>query len=136
MVRDIMRDPLFLARKSVPATKDDISIGRDLMDTLKAHREGCVGMAANMIGESKCVIIVNMGFLDLVMFNPVITKKEGRYVTEEGCLSLTGQRQAIRWETIEVEYTDMNWNKKVQTFRGFPAQIIQHEIDHCNGVLI
>ena len=131
-----MRDPFFLAQKSVPATKDDLQVGRDLMDTLKAHREGCVGMAANMIGVKKNIIIVNMGFVDVVMFNPAIISKSGPYQTEEGCLSLTGVRKTTRYQDIEVEYYDFAWKKQRQKFSGWTAQIAQHEIDHCNGIVI
>ena len=136
MVKEIMRDPFFLAQKSVPATKDDLQVGRDLMDTLKAHREGCVGMAANMIGVKKNIIIVNMGFIDVVMFNPIITSKSGLYQTEEGCLSLVGVRKTTRYQDIEVEYYDFAWKKQRQKFSGWTAQIAQHEIDHCNGIVI
>ncbi len=127
---------MFLKRKSVPATQADLQVGRDLQDTLKAHREECVGMAANMIGVSKNVIIVNMGFLDLVMFNPVITAKSGPYDTEEGCLSLVGVRPCRRYEKIEVEYLDFNWKKQKTTLTGWTAQIAQHEIDHLSGKII
>ena len=136
MVKEIMRDPFFLAQKSVPATKDDLQVGRDLMDTLKAHREGCVGMAANMIGVKKNIIIVNMGFIDVVMFNPVITSKSSPYQTEEGCLSLAGVRKTTRYQDIEVEYYDFAWKKQRQKLSGWTAQIAQHEIDHCNGIVI
>jgi peptide deformylase len=136
MVKEIMRDPFFLAQKSVPATKDDLQVGRDLMDTLKAHREGCVGMAANMIGVKKNIIIVNMGFVDVVMFNPVIISKSGPYQTEEGRLSLIGVRKTTRYQDIEVEYYDFTWKKQRQKLSGWIAQIAQHEIDHCNGIVI
>lgn len=136
MVKEIMRDPFFLAQKSVPASKEDLQVGRDLMDTLKAHREGCVGMAANMIGVKKNIIIVNMGFIDVVMFNPVITSKSGPYQTEEGCLSLIGVRKTTRYQNIEVEYYDFAWKKQRQKLTGWTAQIAQHEIDHCNGIVI
>ena len=136
MVKEIMRDPFFLTQKSVPASKDDLQVGRDLMDTLKAHREGCVGMAANMIGVKKNIIIVNMGFIDVVMFNPVITSKSGPYQTEEGCLSLVGVRKTTRYQDIEVEYYDFAWKKQRQKLSGWTAQIVQHEIDHCNGIVI
>lgn len=136
MVKEIMRDPFFLAQKSVPASKDDLQVGRDLMDTLKAHREGCVGMAANMIGVKKNIIIVNMGFIDVVMFNPAIVAKSGPYQTEEGCLSLVGVRKTTRYQDIEVEYYDFAWKKQRQKLSGWTAQIAQHEIDHCNGIVI
>ena len=114
MVQQIMHDPLFLAQKSELATKADLQVGKDLQDTLKAHREGCVGMAANMIGVKKNIIIVNMGFFDVVMFNPVIVSKSGVYETEEGCLSLSGIRKTTRFENIEVEYQDFSWKKQRQ----------------------
>lgn len=136
MVKPIMRDVMFLKRKSVPATQADLQVGRDLQDTLKAHRAECVGMAANMIGVSKNIIIVNMGFLDVVMFNPVITAKSDPYQTEEGCLSLTGVRPCRRYEKIEVEYLDFNWKKQKLTLTGWTAQIAQHEIDHLSGIII
>ena len=136
MVKEIVKDPFFLGQKSAPATKDDLQVGRDLMDTLKAHQEGCVGMAANMIGVKKNIIIVNMGFVDIVMFNPVITSKSGPYQTEEGCLSLTGVRKTTRYQDIEVEYYDFAWKKQRQKLSGWTAQIAQHEIDHCNGIVI
>ena len=136
MVKEIVKDLFFLAQKSVPATKDDLQVGRDLMDTLKAHREGCVGMAANMIGIKKNIIIVNMGFVDVVMFNPVIISKSGPYQTEEGCLSLTGMRKTTRYQDIEVEYYDFAWKKQRKKLSGWTAQIAQHEIDHCNGIVI
>ena len=136
MVKEIMRDVLFLAQKSEPATKDDLQIGRDLMDTLSANRERCVGMAANMIGVRKNIIIVNMGMLDVVMFNPVILKKDTPYETEEGCLSLTGVRKTTRYENIEVEYYDMQWMKHTMKLSGWPAQICQHECDHLHGIII
>lgn len=136
MVKPIMKDVLFLAQKSVPATKADISVGRDLQDTLNANRDRCVGMAANMIGIKKNVIIVNQGFFDIVMFNPVITKKDSPYQTEEGCLSLEGVRKTTRYENIEVEYYDFSWKKQKQAFTGWAAQICQHEIDHLSGIII
>ena len=136
MVKPIMRDILFLRKKSVPATRDDLQTGYDLMDTLKFHREECVGMAANMIGISKNIIIVNNGFRDIVMFNPVITKKKGAYETEEGCLSLTGVRRTTRYEEIEIEYYDFSWKKHTEKYTGFVAEICQHEVDHLNGIII
>ena len=111
MVKQIMKDVFFLGQKSEPATKADLQVGKDLQDTLQANRAGCVGMAANMIGVKKRVIIVNMGFVDVVMFNPVLLSKDTPYETEEGCLSLTGVRKTTRYENIEVEYYDMNWKK-------------------------
>ena len=136
MIRPIMRDIFFLRQKSEAATVQDIETGRDLQDTLKANRDRCVGMAANMIGIRKRIIIVNIGLLDLVMFNPVITAKEGPYETEEGCLSLDGVRKTTRYMKIEVEYTDSSWKKHRQAFSGRTAQIIQHEVDHLNGIII
>ena len=112
MVKSIVRDVLFLAQKSIPATKDDLQVGRDLMDTLQANRERCVGMAANMIGVKKNIVIVNMGFVDVVMFNPKITKKDTPYETEEGCLSLDGVRPTTRYQNVEVEYLDFSWKKQ------------------------
>lgn len=136
MVRNICKDVFFLKQKSQPATQKDLAIGKDLMDTLAANRDRCVGMAANMIGVKKNIIIVNIGFTDIVMFNPVIVKKDTPYETEEGCLSLTGVRPATRYENIEVEYYDMKWQKQHHKFKGWIAQICQHEIDHCNGIII
>ena len=131
-----MKDILFLGQKSEPATKQDLSVGQDLQDTLQANRDRCVGMAANMIGVRKKIIIVNMGLINVVMYNPVILKKDSPYETEEGCLSLTGIRKTIRYENIEVEYQDSSWKKHRQKFSGWTAQIIQHEVDHLNGVII
>lgn len=136
MVKPIMKDVLFLGQKSEPATKADLQVGKDLQDTLQANRAGCVGMAANMIGVKKRVIIVNMGFVDIVMFNPALLSKDTSYETEEGCLSLTGVRKTTRYENIEVEYYDMNWKKQRQKLSGWPAQICQHELDHLDGILI
>lgn len=136
MVKQIVRDTFFLGQKSEPATKADIPVGIDLQDTLKVNRERYVGMAANMIGVKKNVIIVNMGFVDVVMFNPVITKQDTPYQTEEGCLSLDGVRPTTRYENIEVEYMDMNWKKQKMKLNGWTAQICQHEIDHLSGRII
>lgn len=136
MVREIMKDVLFLGQQSEPAGKEDMSIAIDLLDTLKANAEHCVGMAANMIGIRKRIIVVNIGFANMVMFNPIIIKKDTPYETEEGCLSLVGIRKTIRYENIEVEYQDINFKKQKQKFKGWTAQIIQHEIDHCNGRVI
>lgn len=136
MIKPIVKDTFFLSQKSVPATRDDLQVGRDLQDTLEANRAGCVGMAANMIGVRKRVIIVNMGILDIVMFNPVLVKKDMPYETEEGCLSLTGVRSTTRYQNIEVEYYDMNWKKQRQKLSGWTAQICQHELDHLEGILI
>lgn len=136
MVKSIVRDVVFLGQKSEPATKADLQIGIDLQDTLRANRERCVGLAANMIGVKKNVIIINMGFIDVVMFNPVITKKYTSYETEEGCLSLDGVRKTTRYENIVVEYYDMQWKKQTMKLSGWPAQICQHEVDHLSGIII
>ena len=136
MIKPIMKDVLFLGQKSEPATKADLQVGIDLQDTLAAHREECVGMAANMIGIKKRVIIVNMGMIDIVMFNPVIRKKSGAYETEEGCLSLDGVRKTLRYQNIEVEYYDFAWKKQRQKLSGWTAQIVQYEVDHLSGILI
>ena len=136
MIKPIMKDVFFLGQKSDPATKDDLQIGRDLMDTLAANRAGCVGIAANMIGVKKRVIIVNMGLIDVVMFNPVLVKKDSPYETEESCLSLVGVRKTTRYQNIEVEYLDMNWKKQSVKLEGWTAQICQHELDHLEGILI
>lgn len=136
MIKEIVRDVFFLSQKSEPATKDDLQTGRDLQDTLQANRERCVGMAANMIGVKKNIIIVNMGMIDVVMFNPVIISKKGSYETEEGCLSLDGVRKTTRYQNIEVEYYDFNWKKQRQKLSGWTAQIAQHEIDHLSGKII
>lgn len=136
MIRPIMRDVMFLAQKSEAASPADRQTAVDLLDTLKAHEEGCVGMAANMIGVKKNIIAVNMGFMNVAMFNPVIVRKSGKYETEEGCLSLVGVRPCTRYQEIEVEYEDMNFKKQRQKFQGWTAQIIQHEIDHCAGIII
>ena len=136
MVREVVHDVLFLGQKSEPATQADKQVAIDLLDTLKAHEEGCVGMAANMIGVRKRIIAVNMGFMNVAMFNPVIVKKSGAFETEEGCLSLIGVRKTTRYEEIEVEYEDMNFKKQHQKFSGWTAQIIQHECDHLEGIII
>ena len=136
MVRPVMRDIIFLRQKSEDATVKDLETGRDLQDTLRANKDRCVGMAANMIGIRKRIIIVNMGIPNIVMFNPVITAKEGPYETEEGCLSLDGVRKTARYMNIEVEYMDSSWTKHRQVFSGRTAQIIQHEVDHLNGIII
>ncbi|MBR4879590.1 MAG: peptide deformylase [Clostridia bacterium] len=136
MIRPIMKNIMFLAQKSEPATQDDMQVVRDLLDTLKANEDGCVGMAANMIGVKKRIIVVNMGFMNVAMINPVITSKSGQYETEEGCLSLVGVRKTKRYENIEVEYFDINWKKQKGKFSGWTAQIIQHECDHLEGIII
>ena len=136
MVKQIVRDPLFLRQKSEPATKEDKQVITDLMDTLRANQERCVGMAANMIGVRKQIIVVAVGPFIVPMVNPVITRKSGKYETEEGCLSLDGVRPCTRYKEIEVEYLDQNFKKKHGKFNDFTAQIIQHEIQHFSGELI
>ena len=136
MVKQIVRDVFFLGQPSKPATKADIQIGKDLQDTLQANRERCVGMAANMIGVKKNIIVVAAGPFQFAMINPVITKKSGAYQTEEGCLSLEGVRPCTRYQEIEVDYLDQNFKKQHGKYSGWTAQIIQHEIDHCNGIVI
>lgn len=136
MVREIVRDPMFLQRKSVDASMADMPVAIDLLDTLKANSEGCVGMAANMIGVSKRIIAVSDNGKYILMFNPEIIKGYGEYETEEGCLSLDGERKTKRFKTIKVKYTTDKFKTTTRTFTDFTAQIIQHEIDHCNGILI
>lgn len=136
MIRPIERDMFFLSQKSEPATKADAQVIQDLEDTLNANKEECVGMAANMIGVAKRIIIVDEGKDNLVMVNPVILSKSGRYETEEECLSLDGSRKTERWNTIEVEYEDRNFVRRHGKYEGWLAEVIEHEIDHCNGVLI
>jgi peptide deformylase len=131
-----MRDVFFLGQKSEPATKEDMQVGRDLQDTLIANQERCVGMAANMIGVRKNIIIVNMGITNVVMFNPVLVKKDTPYETEEGCLSLEGVRKTTRYQNIEVEYYDFAWKKQRLKLTGWTAQICQHELDHLAGRII
>jgi peptide deformylase len=136
MVKPIVKDIFFLGQKSEPATKADLQVGRDLQDTLKANQDRCVGMAANMIGVKKNIIIINIGIIDVVMFNPVITSKSGLYEAEEGCLSLDGVRKTDRYKEIEVEYFDFNWKRQKMKLRDWTAQIAQHEIDHLSGKII
>ena len=136
MVKPIIKEVFFLGQKSEPATKADLQVGRDLQDTLQANRAGCVGMAANMIGVKKSIIVVAAGPFQFAMINPVITKKTGEYQTEEGCLSLDGVRPCTRYEEIEVDYLDADFKPKHGKYSGFTAQIICHEIDHCNGIVI
>ena len=136
MVREIMRDEAFLAQKAASATPEDLSVAQDLLDTLAAHKDRCVGMAANMIGVNKRVIVFDSEGEYMVMFNPEIIKKSGPYQTEEGCLSLSGVRTAKRWRSIKVQYQNEKFQIRFKTFTGWTAQIIQHEIDHCEGVLI
>ena len=137
MVRELVHDPFLLARKSTPATAEDLDTARDLMDTLLAHREGCVGMAANMIGVTRRIIVFQDGSGYAAMFNPEILKAEGPYETEEGCLSLLGgPRKCRRFRKIKVRWQNEKFQIRIKTFEGWTAQIIQHEIDHCNGILI
>ena len=136
MVRPIVKDPIFLARKSAPASPEDAEVARDLRDTLEAHREGCVGMAANMIGVSKRVIIFDDGGKATVMFNPEILRRSEPFEAEEGCLSLSGTRKTKRYRTIKVRYLNELFQQRIKTYTGWTAQIIQHEIDHCDGILI
>ena len=136
MIKPIVKDILFLAQKSEDATRDDISVINDLVDTLRANIDDCVGMAANMIGIKKRIIVFTVGDIIVPMINPVILNKENIYETEECCLSLTGFRKTTRYETIEVEYLDSSFQKQKQVFQGFVAQIIQHEIDHFEGIII
>lgn len=136
MIRPIVKDTFFLSQKAAPATKSDLFIGQDMIDTLIANKDRCVGMAANMIGVNKAIIIVNMGFNNIVMFNPRVLNCSCEYETEEGCLSLNGVRKTKRYKEIEIEYTDMNWQKKKIRLSGFYAQTAQHELDHLKGILI
>lgn len=136
MIRQIMHDEGFLAQKAEPATRQDVQTGQDLLDTLAAHRDGCVGMAANMIGVNKRIIVFEENGRLNLMFNPEIVKRSGPYETEEGCLSLTGQRRAKRYKSIKVRYQNEAFQERFKTYTDWTAQIIQHEIDHCEGVLI
>ena len=136
MVKKITRDPMFLAQKSVDATEADKQVIADLLDTLRANLDHCVGMAANMIGVSKNIIVVAAGPFQFAMINPVIKKKTGAFQTEEGCLSLDGVRPCTRYKEIEVDYLDTNFKKQHGKYIGWTAQIIQHEVDHCNGIVI
>ena len=136
MVRPIVKDVLLLGRRAEAAVEADLPVVQDLMDTLRAHTGHCVGLAANMIGVNKRIIVVDGGGVPFPMLNPVIVKKSKPYDTEEGCLSLEGVRRTTRYETIEVEYRDANFKRCKQRYTGWTAQIIQHEIDHCDGILI
>ena len=136
MVRDIMKDQLFLSQKSAPATAEDLDVARDLLETLEANAAGCVGMAANMIGVAKRIIAFDNEGTYMVMFNPEIVKMDGPYGAEEGCLSLPGIRKTKRYHSIKVRYQNEAFQIRLKTFTGGSAQIIQHEIDHCNGILI
>ena len=137
MVRELMHDPIFLAQKSSDATKEDLTVARDLLETLAAHKETCVGMAANMIGVTKRIIAFDNGGKYMVMLNPEIVKASGEYEAEESCLSLLGgPRKTKRYQKIKVRYQTEDFQIRLKTFESWTAQIIQHEVDHCNGVLI
>ena len=136
MVCEICKDEVFLAQKAEPATAEDFGVAQDLLDTLTAHKDGCVGMAANMIGVNKCIIAFDNEGEYMVMFNPVIVKQSGPYEAEEGCLSLTGIRKAKRFQTIKVQWQNEKFQTRLKTFSGWTAEIIQHEIDHCKGIII
>ena len=136
MVKKIIKDSFFLAQKSIDATEEDKQVVTDLLDTLRANLDHCVGMAANMIGVKKKIIVVAAGPFQFAMINPVITRKSGVYQTEEGCLSLDGVRPCTRYQEIEVEYLDQSFKEQHGKYSGWTAQIIQHEIDHCNGIVI
>ena len=137
MVKELVHDPLLLARKSQPASREDMQVVQDLMDTFAAHRETCVGMAANMIGEFRNIIILDNEGVPLVMLNPEIIRQEGPYTTKEGCLSLLGgPRETVRYQKIKVRYETTEFQVRLKTFTGWTAEIIQHEIDHCRGILI
>ena len=137
MIKELIHDPILLARRSEKATKEDLQVAQDLLDTLVAHKDGCVGMAANMIGVCKRIIAFDNDGTYIVMFNPEIIKKSDSYDAEEGCLSLLGgPRKCKRYKTIKVQWQTAEFQTRIKTFTGFPAQIIQHEVDHCEGVLI
>ena len=136
MQKAIVRDTFFLAQKSQETSREDLQDVRDLVDTFKANRDQCVGMAANMIGVKKRFIVIDFMNLPFVMINPKVISKSGRYETEEGCLSLSGRRKAVRYQNVTVSYQDMQFQKHTQEFTGYTAQIIQHEIDHCDGIVI
>lgn len=136
MIREICKDEAFLAQKAVPAGPEDLPVAADLLETLEHHKDGCVGMAANMIVVNKRIIAVDDEGRYLLMFNPEILQKSGPYEAEEGCLSLTGVRPAKRWKTIKVRWQNEKFQTRIKNFTGWTAQIIQHEIDHCEGILI
>ena len=136
MVREICKDEAFLAQKAEPATAEDLALAQDLLETLIAHKEGCVGMAANMIGVNKRIIVFDNEGEYTVMFNPVIVRKSGPYEAQEGCLSLTGTRKTKRFQTIKVQWQNEKFQTRRKTFTGWTAEIIQHEIDHCEGIII
>lgn len=136
MIKAVIHDPIFLARPSTPAERSDVSVADDLMDTLKANAEHCVGMAANMIGELKCIIVFNDNGVYSEMLNPEIIARSGRYEAEEGCLSITGQRKCVRYKTVKIRWQTREFQTRVKNFSGYTAEIIQHEVDHCSGLLI
>ena len=136
MIREICKDVIFLAQKAEPATPDDLPVAADLLETLEYHKDGCVGMAANMIGVNKRIIAFDNEGEYMVMFNPEILRKSGPYETEEGCLSLTGVRPIKRWKTIKVQWQNEKFQQRIKNFTGWTAEIIQHEIDHCEGIII
>ena len=137
MVREVIHDPILLARKSVPATREDLTVAQDLLDTLTANKDACVGMAANMIGVCKRIIVFDNEGVYMTMLNPEIIKQSDPYETEEGCLSLLGgPRKTKRYQKIKVQYQTLDFRTRLKSFSGWTAQIIQHEIDHCNGILI
>ena len=136
MIREICRDETFLSQKAAPATADDLATAQDLLDTLTAHKDGCVGMAANMIGVCKRIIAFDNAGTYMVMFNPVIVRQSGPYEAQEGCLSLAGVRKTKRFQTIKVQWQNEKFQTRLKTFTGWTAEIIQHEIDHCEGILI
>ena len=136
MIREICKDEAFLAQRSEPATTDDLPTAQDLLDTLAAHRDGCVGMAANMIGVNRRIIAFEHDGAYMLMLNPVILRQSGTYEAEEGCLSLSGTRKTKRFQTIKVQWQNERFQTRIRTFSGFTAEIIQHEIDHCDGILI
>ena len=136
MIREICRDETFLAQKAAPATADDLATAQDLLDTLTAHKDSCVGMAANMIGVCKRIIAFDNEGTYMVMFNPVIVRQSGPYEAQEGCLSLTGVRKTKRFRTVKVQWQNEKFQTRLKTFTGWTAEIIQHEIDHCEGILI
>ena len=136
MIREICKAEVFLAQKAAPATADDLATAQDLLDTLIAHKDGCVGMAANMIGVCKRIIAFDNEGTYMVMFNPVIIRQSGPYETQEGCLSLTGVRKTKRFQTVKVQWQNEKFQTRLKTFTGWTAEIIQHEIDHCEGIVI
>lgn len=136
MIRQICKNEAFLAQKAEPATADDLSVAQDLLETLIAHKDGCVGMAVNMIGVNKRIIVFDNEGEYTLMFNPVIVRKSGPYEAQEGCLSLTGTRKTKRFQTIKVQWQNEKFQTRLKTFTGWTAEIIQHEIDHCEGIII